>query len=70
MHLYWQDETTDSEGIRSRVLFSFGAVAGSVLQFPDNAPTTYASAHGNRIGAFESWEAATAAVEKAVSKPG
>jgi hypothetical protein len=62
--LVWQNEKTDSEGVRSQAMLYFGAVAGIIMQFPENAPTTYAHHHGVRLGAFESWEAAREVLEK------
>lgn len=63
----WQPEKTDEDGMRSQVILLWGAPAGIVLQFPSNAPTTYAEAFGSRLGAIESWEAARAHVESAVA---
>lgn len=58
-------EIEEKSGHRSCELKRHGAIAGHVQQFASNAPTTYAWALGGRIGAFESWEAAQIAVEKA-----
>lgn len=63
----WGDKYSDAEdGSVWSMFFHYGAVAGYVVQFPSNAPTTYAYAKGNRIGAFSTWDDAKAAVEKRV----
>jgi hypothetical protein len=58
-------EIEEEDGYRWSQLKRHGAIAGHVQQFASNAPTTYAWALGGRIGAFESWEAAKSAIEKA-----
>ena len=68
MMIDWQEEKTDDEVVRSQALLSFGAVAGIVMQFGENAPTTYAQVNGRRLGAFESWDAARAAVRSEVER--
>lgn len=49
-------------GERTQAFLEYGAVAGMMIQFPDNAPVTYAEYRGNRLGAFESWTAAEDAI--------
>jgi len=61
----WGARTT-IEGARLQQFWNGGAVAGWVEQFAENAPTTYATVHLRRLGAFSSWDAARAAVEKHV----
>jgi hypothetical protein len=63
---WWQDEVTDESGVRSQALMFYGAVVGLIMQFRENAPTTYAEAKGNRIGPFSSWDEAQRAVLRAV----
>ena len=67
MRSWGEVHDNQDDGSKWQMFLHFGAVAGLVEQFQENAPTTYAQAHGNRIGAFESWEAARRAVEEAVS---
>lgn len=61
----WGARTT-IEGARLQQFWNGGAVAGWVEQFAENAPAAYATVHLRRLGAFSSWDAARAAVEKHV----
>lgn len=63
MPLAWQDERTDGYGVRSRALLFHGAVLGTVIQFPENAPTTYANVGARRLGPQSSWDEAVSRVE-------
>lgn len=63
----WHPEKTDDDGARTQVFMLWGCPSGFLIQFPSNAPTTYAEAFGQRLGAFESWEAARSKVERIVS---
>ncbi len=52
---------TEEDVFKERYVDQFGIEVGWVCRFYDDAPT-YAWAHGRRLGAFESDDAAKAAV--------
>lgn len=59
----------DCEGYTYQICFAFGGQFGVVEQFAANAPTTYATVLlDQRLGAFNSWDAAKAAVERELEK--
>jgi hypothetical protein len=67
--LYWLP-TSETEHGHHQVCLYQGAIVGYVEQFPENTPTTYATAYGSRIGPFSSWDDAKQAVETRIAKSG
>lgn len=62
----WGEIAVDADGCKSQTMYLYGAVAGQIEQFPENAPTTYATVGSRRLGPRSSWDEAKAAVQKSL----
>lgn len=64
MPMTWKRIVLEEDALCEELADEHGIVVGSVQKFFDDGPS-YAWAHGNRLGAYETHDAAKAAVEAA-----
>ena len=65
--MMWEDEHIDDDGIRRQALIAYGAVAATIMQFPEGS-TTVVDVGMHRLGDRATWNAARTCAEEEVRR--